>query len=229
MGTRTFIVDCTECKAKVAAEVKGVAEQTISGGQEDGPYGKRLYVGTCPRCGIPLVGESHQTHWEGQDWQGDVWSDVRRVYPKPTRTFSSWRIPKVLTDSLLEGDKSLQGDAPTAACVMFARALEALCRDILEPVSASPSPPGTVSVPQRKIMLGEGIKRLREGNHIDERLYDWSQKLNAFRNIAAHPDDALITRRDAEDFQVFVNAIVEFTYDLKDRYDEFIARQAQNK
>lgn len=33
-------------------------------------------------------------------------------------------------------------------------------------------------------MLAEGIRKLKEGNHIDERLFDWSQQLHAFRNIA---------------------------------------------
>ena len=73
-------------------------------------------------------------------------------------------------------------------------------------------------------MLAEGIRRLKEGKHIDERLYDWSQELHAFRNIAAHPESISITRQDAEDLQAFVFAIVEYIYDLTDRYEEFKAR-----
>jgi len=55
-------------------------------------------------------------------------------------------------------------------------------------------------------------------------LYDWSQQLQAFRNLAAHPEDISISRNDAEDLQIFVNAIVEYVYDLTDRYQEFKAR-----
>jgi hypothetical protein len=76
---------------------------------------------------------------------------------------------------------------------------------------------------QRDSCIAEGIKQLRERNIIDSRLFDWSQHLNAFRNVAAHPDmsDVSITREDAEDLQAFVYAIIEYIYDLADRYDEF--------
>jgi hypothetical protein len=75
-------------------------------------------------------------------------------------------------------------------------------------------------------MLGTGIKQLRDKNVIDNRLYDWSQHLHAFRNLAAHPDmeGVSITREDAEDLQAFVQAIIEYIYDLTDRYEEFKSR-----
>lgn len=76
-------------------------------------------------------------------------------------------------------------------------------------------------------MLGEGIKKLREKKIIDDRLYDWSQQLQAFRNLAAHPEDISISREDAEDLQTFVYAIVEYIYDLTDRYEEFKVRAEQ--
>lgn len=73
-------------------------------------------------------------------------------------------------------------------------------------------------------MLGEGIKQLRDKKVIDDRLFDWSQQLQAFRNLAAHPEEISISRDDAEDLQTFVNAIVEYVYDLADRYEEFKVR-----
>ncbi len=73
-------------------------------------------------------------------------------------------------------------------------------------------------------MLAEGIRRMKDRNVIDERLYDWSQQLHAFRNLAAHPEDVSISREDAEDLQTFVYAIIEYIYDLTDRYNEFKAR-----
>jgi Domain of unknown function (DUF4145) len=77
-------------------------------------------------------------------------------------------------------------------------------------------------------MLAEGIKQLKGKNIIDSRLFDWSQHLHAFRNLAAHPDsDVAISREDAEDLQAFVYAIIEYIYDLTDRYDEFKERQAK--
>jgi hypothetical protein len=234
----TFIVDCPYCKAKVAATESGRAEFHVVDSESGQPYANKVQVGNCPSCNFILVGESDQISFGGYDDEYDRWSDIVRVYPKPPKTFSSSHIPKVVSDSLNEADRSLQAGANIAACVMLGRALEALCRDMLEPKTKEassapllPSTTPTVAAPvttptkqKKQVMLGEGIKRLREAKVIDDRLYDWSQQLHAFRNLAAHPEDISISRNDAEDLQTFVNAIVEYVYDLADRYAEFKAR-----
>jgi hypothetical protein len=235
MPEPTFIVDCPQCKAKVAAGVSGVAERRGRDYETREPYAEKLYVGNCPRCGTLLAGSSHQTSFEEWDAEFDEWSDVVRVFPEPRKTFSSHRIPRVVTDSLIEGDRSHQAGAHTAACVMFGRALEAVCRNLLETSTCAPVPghtsasPTTPNVTTKKIMLAEGIRELRDRNFIDQRLYDWSQQLHAFRNVAAHPNDIAIARQDAEDLQTFVYAIVEYIYDLTDRYEEFRERLDRRK
>jgi hypothetical protein len=219
MPSLTFIIDCPHCKAKVAAEEKGRAEQSGMD-EEEGPWAHRIYVGSCPRCRTLIAGESVQLDFEGVDAEEDRWSDVIRVYPKPSKSFSSNRIPRVVTDSFLEADRSLQANANIAACVMLGRGLEALCRDLVADDEAKKG-----STPSsKKLMLGEGIRQLRDRKLIDERLFDWSQQLQAFRNLAAHPEDISISREDAGDLQTFAYAIVEYVYDLTDRYAEFKAR-----
>lgn len=223
---RTFIVDCPWCKAKVAASESGRA-QTAGVDEDGGPFGTKVLVGICPSCSSILVGETEQIRFEGYDSDEDLWSDVVRIYPKPTKVFSSYRIPKVVKDSLNEADRSMQAGANIAACVMLGRALEALCQDILDsvpeaiPTTTAPVAPAK---PKKKIMLGEGIRKLKDLKVIDDRLFDWSQQLHAFRNLAAHPEEISISRHDAEDLQTFVNAIVEYVYDLADRYEEFKSR-----
>lgn len=229
MTEPTFIIDCPWCKAKVAAEQAGMAEEKGWDDDNGAPHGHRLYVGKCPRCRTPLAGESHQVDFEGIDADEDRWSDIVRVFPKPARSFSSWRIPNVVTDSLSEADKCLQVGAHTVACAMLGRALEAVCRDILLPKSFEPDVPNSPPAPEKKIMLAEGIKKLKEAKHIDERLFEWSQELHAFRNMAAHPEDVVFPRQDVEDLQAFVYAIVEYIYDLTDRYEEFKSRLAKQK
>jgi hypothetical protein len=78
--------------------------------------------------------------------------------------------------------------------------------------------------PVKAIMLGSGISQLKERGIIDDRLFKWSEELQGFRNLAAHPEDISISREDASDLQSFVYAIVEYIYDLADKYDEFKAR-----
>jgi hypothetical protein len=79
-------------------------------------------------------------------------------------------------------------------------------------------------------MLGKGIQQLKSQNIIDDRLYDWSQHLQAFRNLAANlHEDFDPSREDTEDLQAFVYAITEYVYDLTDRYNEFKARMAKRE
>jgi Domain of unknown function (DUF4145) len=223
MAQKTFIVECPYCKAKVGAVEEGRAMQS---GLDDGsfPYAKAIIVGKCPGCFCLIAGTSEQVDFENINAEYDRWSDAVRIYPKPTKSFSSTRTPKALRDSLLEADRAIQANANIAACVMFGRALEALCRDQLQHKNADPAHK------KKTIMLGQGIKQLREKNIIDDRLYDWSQQLQAFRNLAAHPDDDFApSRQDTEDLQAFVYAITEYVYDLTDRYNEFKKRMAEKE
>ncbi|QRX82288.1 DUF4145 domain-containing protein [Glaciimonas sp. PAMC28666] len=219
---QTFIVDCHICKAKVAAIESGRAVHHTSDAWQN--YGKKVFIGNCPQCDFILVGESDQLDFKDVDSYDDRWSEVIRVYPKPPKTFLSLRIPPVVTDSLKEADRTLQAGANIATCMMLGRAIEALCRDVL---NAEPKEGGTENVPaktKKYIMLGQGIKELHKANLIDDRLYKWSEQLHAFRNMAAHPEDITISRNDAEDLQKFVYAMVEYVYDLTDLYDDFMSR-----
>src|SRR5258708_40297555 len=108
MVTKTFIVDCPRCKAKVAAEEKGRAERNGFDHESEEPYGERLLVGVCPSCNTFLAGESRQIGFEGYDSEDEQWSDVVRVYPKTPSAFSSARIQNVVRDSFVEADLSLQ-------------------------------------------------------------------------------------------------------------------------
>ena len=224
---RTFIVDCPRCKAKVAASESGRAESSGYDDDAGEPWATKVLVGNCPSCSSILVGETYQIRFDDFDSDEDSWSDVVRIFPKPPKVFSSYRIPRVVKNSLKEADRSMQAGANIAACVMLGRALEALCRDILDSAPATTpatAAPAATAKTKKKIMLGEGIKKLRDKKIIDDRLYDWSQQLQAFRNLAAHPEDISISRHDAEDLQTFANAIVEYVYDLADRYEEFKSR-----
>ncbi|OHB65130.1 MAG: hypothetical protein A2Y77_02465 [Planctomycetes bacterium RBG_13_62_9] len=226
---KTFIVDCPECRAKVAAIEHGCVK--INGGideEGEGHYGVQVFLGKCPKCRTILAGESQQVAISGYDSEYDEWAEAIRVYPRPPKTFTSRRIPKVVSESITEAVKSLQANANVAACVMFGRALEAICRDLLErnqPRKGRKSD----TPPKHPIMLGQGIRKLKEKGLIDERLFDWSQQLQAFRNLAAHPTDTTILREDADDLCSFVYGIIEYVYDLTDRYNEFKKRLAERK
>lgn len=217
----TFIIDCPQCRAKVGVVETGSAERNGFNAEDNEPFAEKIVVGLCPSCSTPLAGHTQQIRFAGWEDEYDQWSDVIRVHPKPPKAFSSYRIPRTVTQSLLEADRTLQAGAYIATCVMFGRAFEALCRDILEKTA-----PGTAT---SRMMLGAGIKALKEKNIIDQRLYDWGQQVQAFRNLAAHGEDFVASREDAEDLQAFVHAITEYVYDLTDRYEEFKERAEERK
>jgi hypothetical protein len=226
---KTFIVDCPKCRAKVAAIEHGCVRRPGGIDREGGEhYGISVTLGLCPKCSTILVGESQQIGIEGYDSYHDEWADAIRVYPEPPKTFTSERIPKVVSESIAEAVRSLQANANIAACVMFGRALEAICRDLLEPTRIGGETKST-SARKRPVMLGEGIRKLKDNGVIDQRLFDWSQQLHAFRNEAAHPTDITISREDAEDLRSFVYAIIEYIYDLTNRYNEFQERLKKKK
>jgi hypothetical protein len=224
MSALTFIVDCPHCRAKVGVEEKGRVHRKYWIEEAGEPDGHLVQIGQCPRCNLVIVGRAAQTGFDGFEGEvGDAFADSVRVFPNPPKSFTSHRIPKVVKDSLSDGDKSLQSGANMAACVMFGRALEAVCRHVL-----SPKDPPVSQAKPKHIMLAQGIKMLRDKKIIDDRLFDWSGHLQAFRNLSAHPEEGFsVSREDAEDLQVFVYAIIEYIYDLADRYDEFKARIAR--
>jgi hypothetical protein len=217
MKVTTFVVDCPSCKAKVGVKEAGCAEFAMVD-EGNVPYAEKISIGNCPKCRAILVGQSLQRRFKDYDSYEDEWSDVVRVFPNPRKTFSSYEIPAVARSSLEEADRCLQAGAHFAACVMLGRALEAVCAHKLLTTEER--------MAGRRITLADGIKRLRDKAIIDARLFDWSEDLRAVRNLAAHASDTHISREDAEDLQVFAYAIIEYIYDLTERYEEFKSRMA---
>ncbi|HTS40996.1 MAG TPA: hypothetical protein VMH84_10710 [Xanthobacteraceae bacterium] len=134
MAAKVFIVDCPGCRAKVAAEEVGRVEDTGWADEAMEPYGERLLIGKCPnpKCKSLIAARSYQTSFEG--FEGDdenIWSDPVRVYPDPPKGFSSHNIPKAATNSIEQANNCLQANAYDAASVMYGRALEAVCRELL--------------------------------------------------------------------------------------------------
>ncbi|WP_424814705.1 DUF4145 domain-containing protein [Roseococcus sp. YIM B11640] len=216
----TFVIECSNCNVKVAAEETGRTEASGFDHENSEPWGKVILMGKCPACAVILVGESTQIGFENIDYEEDAWTEITRVYPRPPKIFTSWRIPRIVKKSLREAEKCVQAGANIATCVMLGRALEALCRDILDKQAEEEQKPKP-----KNITLYNGIKKLKDDNIIDDRLYNWSQQLHAFRNLAAHPTDIEISREDVDDLRSFVNAIVEYVYDLTERYNDFIKRK----
>jgi hypothetical protein len=69
------------------------------------------------------------------------------------------------------------------------------------------------------------LPSLRDAGEIDDRLLEWGNALRMVGNEAAHDVLAEISREDAEDILDFTEAILEYLYTFKERFDQFQERR----
>lgn len=229
--SETFLIDCDNCSAKVAATLKGSAERSGFNPEEFEGWGEKLLIGHCPHCNSLIAAHQTQIDFEGYTAEYDDWSNPIRVFPNPTKTFSA-HIPKVVQASISEAQKCILAGANTATCVMLRRTMEAICIDILVPIrekkaAEAKSNGETIKTSKRPLMLGEGLAELHDLKIIDDRLFDWSKQIQLLGNKSAHAVDIDISRQDASDLMSFVTALIEYIYDLTMRYEQFMQRSAK--
>ena len=61
---------------------------------------------------------------------------------------------------------------------------------------------------------------------IDGRLWEWAETLRSVRNAAAHFNDEGVSRQDAEDSLAYSEALLDYLYVLKARFDAMRARRS---
>lgn len=195
----TTVVHCNFCSARVQAVVLHAKE--YPGGEEREPY-RHLFL-ECTHCHSTLVGFS-----EWVDFGNDSgWTYPERRWPEPEDPLPT-AIPHSVRVSIREAQRCFATQAYMATAVMCGRAVEALC---LEKVGAT--------------KFSEGLKKLRTGKVIDDKLFEWSEALRKERNIGAHAGEAEITYQDARDVLDFAIAISEYVYVLDEKYKAYQARK----
>ena len=93
-----------------------------------------------------------------------------------------------------------------------------MCRKTLEGICAEH---GTA-----KRNLAESLRAMRDQGQIDERLYEWSDSLRVAGNEATHGVGLSIVQPDAKDILEFTNAILDYLFSYRDRFEKFKARRA---
>ena len=144
--------------------------------------------------------------------EGDVWDTPVSIYPslggRPNPD-----APKAVTDSMEEARLAFRARAHTASAVMCRRTLEVICK---------------LHGAEERALAGS-LKKLKEKGDIDERLYQWADTLRLTGNAAAHYSEEVITHDDARDMLDFTNAIVDYLYSFKDKFEAFKLRRAKTK
>ena len=75
--------------------------------------------------------------------------------------------------------------------------------------------------------LAAGLKKLKETGVIEPRLFEWAEALRTLGNEAAHGVRATISHQDAKDTLEFTEALTEYVFTYRDRFERFKSRRAK--
>lgn len=197
-----MLIDCPNCDAKVHPKL--LAERVYPP-TDDYELFKILFL-ECPSCENVLLGSSYYD--DNSAYHGkDPWSVPSRLWPEPPKSFG-FDVPNLVGDSIEEACKCVQCEAYSASAVMCGKAIEAICRD-----------------KTGETTLHKGLKKLKDNNIIDDRLYDWGEALRNERNMGAHATEKKITKEDAKDILDFATAIIEYIYIMTAQFEAYKNRK----
>lgn len=197
---KLVLLDCEYCQGAVNAEV--VASYEHAG--ED--CLSRFIFAKCPGCGTPFV--ALQENW-GSWSEEQHFEDPVKYLPRPKTV--SRDVPKDIAASFTEAtDCFTRARAHSATAIMCRKTLQGIC------VAHSIDRPN----------LAHALRQLQDDGHIETRLYDWANELRLSGNEAAHNVAAKLSREDAQDILDFTNALLEYVFTFRDKFDAFKKRRA---
>jgi Domain of unknown function (DUF4145) len=202
VGGRTLLggpvlVNCVNCKARVNAEE--LAE--FLGLDDETGFELRYTFLKCPSCNTPIV----TSQWRPD--AGEQWDSPHRLYP-PIRRLS-FQIPAELRRSFAEATRCQESGNYLATALMCRRTLEGMCAHHIGKVRN----------------LSAGLKELHKKRVIDDRLFEWASALREDGNLAAHDLSARMTKEDAEDLIDFSEALLDYVFVLRARFETYKDRK----
>lgn len=191
-----MIIECVRCEALTDHEEKSSLRRPYEGSSLETVYTLLM----CKACSeVALV---------AQDWAGDETIEPYRLYPPIEKQLSS-DVPKELRSSYEEAVKCFKAKAYIAAAVMCRKTLEGLC--YLHQADGR--------------NLATSLRKLHSDGVIDRSLYDWANALRITGNEAAHGVTFRLARQDSKDILGFSEAILDYVYTYKARFDAFMERK----
>jgi hypothetical protein len=76
--------------------------------------------------------------------------------------------------------------------------------------------------------LAASLRSLKEKDLINGTLVEWADALRVLGNEGAHYTGKAVNREDAEDALAFADALIDYMYVLRLRFDQFKHRRAQS-
>jgi hypothetical protein len=202
--TEHVAVECGRCLANVGAAVLGRAHEYIA---DDSSNIIEVLVGNCPKCSAVFVAGRWVDHWGGPD-DYDLGPPFR-IWPSPPRELSI-DAPQRIRKDFDEAQRCISVQAYNAAGMLARRVLEGIATDL-----------GADA-----FKLGHKLEQLKEAGHLDGRLTDWAGALHLVGNDAAHDLTGTVSRDDADDVLAFAEALADYVYTFRKRYEAFLQRRS---
>lgn len=196
-----MLVHCKDCSKKVDGIIHGEYQYHD---KAEGPP-KKLTLLNCPRCQHAIFVEEIE-HWDG------YWSDPKTVYPVDLSGLSE-EIPEDLRNSFNEAAACFNAGSFNAAAIMCRRTLEGFCAEL--------------GVKKRN--LASSLAALGEEGHIDGSMAAWANALRVAGNEAAHDASHNISRIDSQNLLEFTEAILDYIYVFKRKFEAFQQRRESNE
>lgn len=166
--------------------------------QEDGPTTTYSLL-RCPKCSRPFLTDEDEVF------------GLFCLYPRPDTRVNP-NLPAPLKAAYQEATSCYKAKAYTATAIMCRKTLEGICVEH--------------GVTERSLV--SSLKELKDRGVIESRLYEWANALRISGNEAAHDVNITISSDDAKDIIEFTNALLEYVFTFRDKFEEFKRRRAGN-
>ena len=198
-----MIIECEECNAFVEATEHGSFEKFSDGSSPSISYS----LLQCNKCLSPILVEQLNI---GNLADGDIWDQPIRLFPS-SKYRPNPNAPKNIQRTFSEAYICYRNRAYTAAAILCRKTLEGICK--------------AHGVDEKNLMAS--LKKMNDEGLIDERLYEWSDALRHVGNEAVHDVNITVSQTDAQDILEFTNAILDYLFSYRDRFESFKKRHSK--
>ncbi|MCI0561662.1 MAG: DUF4145 domain-containing protein [Nitrososphaera sp.] len=196
-----MIIECQQCEAFVEAEEITGYEYMRTATQ---PSGRYLLL-KCLKCDSPILVSQNNI---GNMVEGDIWDTPARLYPSDDIRVNP-NAPKPIRLAYGEAAVCFRARAYTAAAIMCRKTLEGICE----------------AHGVQGLSLVKALEKMKNDKLIDDRLYEWADALRLAGNEAVHDVKVTVPSDDAKDMLEFTNAILDYLFSFRDKFDRFKQRR----
>jgi hypothetical protein len=193
-----MLLECTNCEAVVDATEIASHGYAFQVG-DDLSIDACVWLVKCPRCDRPMLA-----------YQDEADEQPQRIFPPMDRNLHH-SVPEAIRVAFTEARACFRARAFTAASIMCRKTLEGICSE--HGVGSS----GT---------LATRLEKLKEDGVIENRLFDWAEELRMAGNEAAHGVKFVVLREDARNTLEFTEALIEYVFTYRHKFDQFKRRRA---